>query len=78
MFDDRALIFRSGLRKVSSKVAVSSKSMRRLPESDDCRFDASFALEKHLSVGQSVSIHFQPVDTANFVTNPAPLAFTFQ
>jgi 4-hydroxymandelate oxidase len=27
--------------------------MRRLPESDDCRFDASFALKKHLSVGQS-------------------------
>jgi hypothetical protein len=61
MFDDRALIFRSGLGKVFSKVAVPSKSMRRLPESDDCRFDASFALKKHLSVGQSVSVHFQPV-----------------
>jgi hypothetical protein len=55
MFDDRALIFRSGLRKVFSKVAVPSKSMRRLPESDDCRFDASFALKKHLSVGQSAN-----------------------
>jgi hypothetical protein len=61
MFDDRALIFRSGLRKVFSKVAVPSKSMRRLPESDDCCFDASFVLEKYLSVGQSVSVRFQPV-----------------
>ena len=61
MFDERALIFCSGLRKVFSKVAVPSKSMRRLPESDDCRFDASFALEKYLSVGQSVSVHSQPV-----------------
>ena len=58
MFDDRALIFRSGLRKVFSKVAVPSKSMRRLPAGDDCRFMLG---RKYIDFSQGdQSHHFLP------------------